>query len=501
MADIVLSLALEQCPVAVVITDVQGNVEYINPRFTQLTGYTPEEVIGGNPWILQSGKSLPEEYRQVGDIIGSGSEWQGEIQNRRKNGELYWAREYISSIKDPEGIITHFIVIEEDITEYKRIEEAFRESEERFLQVAKMTEEWIWEQDESGRYIYSSSAVKDILGYEPKEVIGKYYYELFAPGEREHWTAKITDAADFKKSFVHLINHYPHKDGHEVFTESTGQPIFDEQGRLIKWRGVDRDVTKRKEAEEMLRRAQVKLAVARNELKIARQIQESLLPSEPLILPEVHIVGHCIPAAQVGGDYFDYFQRGSDSVDVVIADVSGHSVGPALFMVEARSALRIQTHLMRGPADTLSIMNELLYKDLSRAEYFITMFYLQYNLVTRRLSYANAGHNPALLLRRGTYTKLDADGLILGVNKAVAFEEKTLLLGKGDIVFFYTDGITEAENPEGDFFGTQRLCELLTTHAKVAPNELIGIIVEKLQAFCQSKTFHDDVAMVVMKIL
>jgi PAS domain S-box-containing protein len=107
-----------------------------------------------------------------------------------------------------------------------------------------VTSEWIWEQDPSGRYIYSNAVVKDLLGYEPDEVLGKHYLGLFTREYREHITAEFPDSVDSspKDRSFHLINRYHHKDGHEVITESTGEPVFDEEGNLIKWRGMDRDI-------------------------------------------------------------------------------------------------------------------------------------------------------------------------------------------------------------------------------------------------------------------
>ncbi|QBQ54157.1 PAS domain S-box protein [Nitrosococcus wardiae] len=494
-----LSRAMEQSPVAVTITDTAGNIKYINAKFTELTGYHKAEVVGKNPRILQSGKTPIEEYQRLWESITSGGEWQGEIQDKKKNGEIYWVREHISSIKNPQGEITHFLAIGEDISERKKIEQALRESEERFRQVAKMTGEWIWEQDPSGEFTYCSGAVKEILGYEPEEMRGKHYREFFIPEAQEGWVYKNSD----QQRFFRIVNHYRHKDGHEVFTESSGEPILGEQGQIIKWRGVDRDITKHLEAQELIRRAQIKLAVARNELRIARQIQESLLPTEPLILPEVQVVGYCLPASQVGGDYFDYYHRADHRVDVTIADVSGHSVGPALFMVETRSALKAQIRSKFNAANTLAALNDSLYEDLNRADHFITMFYMQYHLETGEINYASAGHSPPLLLRgaEAVCTKLEADGLIFGVKKEVSFEEKRTLLEKGDIMFLYTDGIIEAESRDGEFFGIKRLCKILITNRHLAPQDLIKVVVKNLQDFCESKTFKDDVTMVVLKAM
>lgn len=117
-----LSQAVEHSPNTVVITDVHGNIEYVNPKFTQLTGYTPEEVIGQNPRILKSGKTSPEEYKQLWNTITSGGEWRGEFYNKKRGGEFYWEHASISPIRNAEGIITHFLAVKEDITERKNFQ-------------------------------------------------------------------------------------------------------------------------------------------------------------------------------------------------------------------------------------------------------------------------------------------------------------------------------------------------------------------------------------------
>jgi len=121
-----LSRAIEQSPGTVAITDAQGNVEYVNPKFTQLTGYTLEEVLGQNPRLLKSGEQPEEFYRDLWDTILAGEEWQGEFSNRKKSGETYWELASISAIRDADGVITHFVKVAEDITERKRTEEALR---------------------------------------------------------------------------------------------------------------------------------------------------------------------------------------------------------------------------------------------------------------------------------------------------------------------------------------------------------------------------------------
>jgi len=121
--------AVEQSSNLVVITDVEGRIEYVNPRFTEVTGYTPAEVIGRNPRILKSGETPPEQYRDLWESILSGREWHGEFHNKRKNGDLYWEHATISPIKNAKGILTHFLAIKEDLTSRRILEEQVRQSQ------------------------------------------------------------------------------------------------------------------------------------------------------------------------------------------------------------------------------------------------------------------------------------------------------------------------------------------------------------------------------------
>jgi PAS domain S-box-containing protein len=123
-----LSRAVEQSPVSIVITDKAGNIEYVNPKFSEVTGYSAEEILGRNPRVLKSGETPPEGYKQLWNTITSGKEWRGEFHNRRKNGELYWESASISSVLDEAGQITHFLAVKEDITERKQMEQQLAET-------------------------------------------------------------------------------------------------------------------------------------------------------------------------------------------------------------------------------------------------------------------------------------------------------------------------------------------------------------------------------------
>jgi sigma-B regulation protein RsbU (phosphoserine phosphatase) len=249
-------------------------------------------------------------------------------------------------------------------------------------------------------------------------------------------------------------------------------------------------------------KAELEKATVMRDMELAKQIQLSLLPATPPQLPGIRFACRCVPATHVGGDYYDFFKRQDNVIDMLIADVSGHSVGAALIMVETRSVLKAQVNSTDSTNEILAIVNELLYEDLTSAELFITMFYAKYDADSRRLLYSNAGHNMPLLLRRGTprCTPLDAEGLILGVKKVVAFEENSVFLQKGDLLLIYTDGIVEAQNNADELFGVDRLCAILSEAADEEPEAIVDRILREVASFSLSEALQDDISMIIMKV-
>ncbi len=238
------------------------------------------------------------------------------------------------------------------------------------------------------------------------------------------------------------------------------------------------------------------------EMEIAKTIQIGLLPNRIPEIKNLALAGICVPARQVGGDYYDFLPRDQDALDLVIADVSGHNVGAALIMAETRTFIQARAKDLQSPSEIMCALNDFFYEDLSRAELFITMFYLKFHAESRRISFSSAGHTPPMIYSRqaSACRRLDAEGLILGIHKGVVFEELQEQLEAGDLVLLYTDGIPEAENPQGEFFGDQRLCALLQEHHAKNPEDLITTILDQVRLFCGTETFQDDVSMVVMQI-
>ncbi len=177
-----LSRAVEHSFATVIITDLDGTIEYVNPAFTRTTGYSAEEAIGKNPRILQSEKHPPEFYQQMWQTLAKGEVWHGEICNRKKNGELYWEHAAISPLPDEQGGITHYVAIKEDITKLKKDEQALRDSEEQFRTILNSIQAGVMVVDEQTRKVTDINPIAlEMMGCEREDVVGEPCHYFVCP--------------------------------------------------------------------------------------------------------------------------------------------------------------------------------------------------------------------------------------------------------------------------------------------------------------------------------
>ncbi len=249
-----LSHAVEQSPSVVVITDTKGTIEYVNPKFTQITGYTSGEAIGENPRILKSGRTPPEVYKEMWETITSGGEWRGEFCNKKKNGELYWEDASISPVRDSKGVITHFVAVKEDITERKQMEEQLKESHRGLARAQQIAHLGSWEWAVQTGEVRWSDETYRILGVTPEEYTPKYdtFPELVHPDDREH-RKKAIDAALKNKEPYKIDYRGVRPDGSLCFIHSEAEVEFDREDRPLRMVGTLQDVTERRQAEEQIR--------------------------------------------------------------------------------------------------------------------------------------------------------------------------------------------------------------------------------------------------------
>lgn len=240
------------------------------------------------------------------------------------------------------------------------------------------------------------------------------------------------------------------------------------------------------------------------ELAVGRQIQMSMLPPSCPEFPGWDVAAAYEPAKQVGGDFYDFFELPGGDLGLIIADVSDKGVPAALFMALSRSAIRNNALRGRSPAKSLILANQYIQED-SQTDMFLTAFYGVLGLENGRFTFANAGHNQPLWWHAAdqTITSLTTKGVVLGILDEVKIEEKLVEIAPGDVLVFYTDGITEAVNAGYQEFGETRLHEVVTDVLTAVPDTpadtLIETILNAVRTFTDGMTTSDDITLFIVR--
>jgi sigma-B regulation protein RsbU (phosphoserine phosphatase) len=238
---------------------------------------------------------------------------------------------------------------------------------------------------------------------------------------------------------------------------------------------------------------------ARSELEIARHVQQRLLPQNIHPLETIAFGGRCLPAREIGGDYYDFLDLGPGKLGVLLADVSGKGVAAALLTANLQASFRSQLELgMKQPGALLASVNKLFYES-TPAEYFATMFFAEYREETRELRYINCGHPAALLLRAGgAIERLEATALPIGVFPTWSCEEKSVSLAPGDVLIVFSDGVLEAGIERGEEFGESRLIAALEAARGPELEPLLDSIIEEVLRFSPGAQ-SDDVTLIALR--
>jgi serine phosphatase RsbU (regulator of sigma subunit) len=237
------------------------------------------------------------------------------------------------------------------------------------------------------------------------------------------------------------------------------------------------------------------------DINLAAEVQRRLLPVIPPHVPGIGLASRMTPAHTVGGDYFDFIRVSDDDLDIVIADVTGKGAAAALLMSSTVTALRLGAPRAQGIDRLLGAVSQILY-DATDTARFVTLCYARLHVGDRRLEYANAGQPPPLVVRAEAEACewLEACGFPLGLFPEARYETATTYLRAGDIVVFYTDGLTEAENVNGKQFTRERLALLVARHKGQSARELMNLIYKTAGGFRGSERFDDDLTLIVLKV-
>jgi sigma-B regulation protein RsbU (phosphoserine phosphatase) len=247
----------------------------------------------------------------------------------------------------------------------------------------------------------------------------------------------------------------------------------------------------------------------RRELALAAEVQQRLLPACPPQGTAMEVAGFCEPARGVGGDYYDFINFDNYELGLAIADVAGKGMPAALLMSTVQATLR---SLTARNGTTVSHSNELssivgklnrLLFNSTNGEHYVTFFYATFDQRTQLLTYVNAGHNPPLYLKaepEPKFRELTSGGLVAGAFEHAAYEQETVQMSRDDLLFLYTDGLSEALNQEGEEFGASRIMETLKSIATLSVDQIRDELVKRVKEWCTGMSLYDDLTFVVMKV-
>ena len=236
------------------------------------------------------------------------------------------------------------------------------------------------------------------------------------------------------------------------------------------------------------------------ELEVASRIQKKILPEKITDIFGLQVAKYFDPAKEVGGDYYDYSKIDDENFSITIADVSGKGVPAAFLMALGRSIMKTLEIQKLSLSATLKNLNKIIYPDITE-DMFITMLHSNFNYKTKVLTYSNAGHNPLIVYRAKTdeIELHTTKGVAIGFLDSYNYKEGQIKLDKGDVVIYYTDGITETENHEKELFGIERLKKVIYDNKDKEPDQIKDVILDEINSFRKGYQQVDDLTFVIIK--
>jgi PAS domain S-box-containing protein len=463
---------------------LEGILQYVSPAWSEKLGHETKEVIGQSytDFLHPDDRVMCEEF--FSSVIKEGRSRKSiEYRMLHKDGSYRWHASSGGVVLDEDGHFSYYVGVGRDISLRKKSEDALKKALQKREELERIIDRSpsiviLWQADDGWPVEYVSDNMAN-MGYSAEEVLSGEvsFADLTHPDD----LLRISEEVElFSEKGIDEYNQEYRmvtKAGDVRWVEDCTIVRRDENGVVTHHQGIITDVSEKHLAEQ--REKERKEA----DLKVARDIQRHLLPTVYPESKELEVDSLYIPSSLLGGDYYDIFRVGEKQWGIVMADVSGKGAAAALIMAACRTALRIRAENESSPLTVMREVNRIIQADMPE-NMFITMTYCIIDLAKNVLRCCIAGHEPLVLCRAGVATNVEfftSSGLALGLDSGELFnemlEEEQIDLRKGDLLAFYTDGVTEALDAEEEEFGRDRFVSVLSSNLK----EDISAITEKVE--------------------
>ncbi len=478
--------------VGVVVHAPDTSILLSNDRAAELLGVTTSQMPGKTDddpawsFVREDGTTLPTDEYPVNQVLATRQPLRDLVCgiNRSDAGDLRWV--LVNAIPEFGGAheLARVVVTFMDVTDRRRLQEL------EMLRLDGALEsigDSIIITDGDGTIKYVNPAFERVTGYPRLEVLGRNPRVLQSGQHdrgfyRQMWQA-VARGETWQGEFVDR-----RKDGRSYDAETTITQIRDTGGRAIGYVGVQRDISDRK-----------RTAAVTEQLRLARSIQQSYFPKTSPAVPGFDLAGASFPAEETGGDYYDYFQVPGGQIVLVVADVSGHGLGPALVMSQTRAYLQALLLLGLGVGELATRLNDFLLADHQEAR-FVTLFLAQLDPRSGSFVYASAGHRCYVIGPGEEVQTLDATSMPLGILPGSVPSAPTRTLQPGQVVLFPTDGVEDTESPQGVPFGIERALDVVRANRHRSAAEIVESLYRSARSFAEDTPQQDDITAVVLKV-
>lgn len=487
-----LQAVLNSLTDGVVIADIKGEFLFFNPAAKEILGIGLQDIDQSN-WssvygCYQTDKvtPYPPEQLPLARAIG-GEEVRDDVVfiKNTKRPEGVWISISASPIRNKKGKVYCGIIVFRDITKKRKKQEIL----ERYASGVEQTADSVVITDLQGVIEYVNPAFEATSGYKQDEVLGKTP-RILNSGKHDRKFHKnlwetITSGRHYRGTIINKK-----KNGELYWSDQSIAPLKDNNGNMTSFVSVLKDITEQK----MLQEQEI-------QLKTAREIQQFYY-NPTISVPGFDIAGYSYPADMTGGDYFDFIPMPDGCINIVVGDVTGHGIGAALIMAEVRAYLRAFTTQDTDPATILTKLNSELFADL-QAEQFVTLILAQLDPKNYSMVYASAGHVPAFLINNSGNVDciMESTGLPLGFMKDYKIENsKSIKLTDGNIAVFFSDGIMEAESPNGKEYGFDQALDFIIYHKQKPSDKIVESLYQEIRSFSENQPQEDDITSVICKM-